>query len=245
MWRSLLAALAGRLKWQANQNSTGNSMNWTTRLVAVKRCALTLLVFHCAMAFAADEGKAKKPDVAKGSAIANGVCATCHLADGNSNAPANPKLSGQHPEYLAKQLGNFKVQPGDTVATRANPVMAAFAAALTDDDMRNVAAYFSKQALKPSSAKGTKDSIALGQKIYRGGIAEKGLPACAGCHGPTGAGIPSQYPRLGGQWADYTATQLTNFREGVRKNNLQMSQVAAKMTDAEIKAVSDYIAGLR
>jgi cytochrome c553 len=159
--------------------------------------------------------------------------------------PANPKLAGQHPEYLVKQLNNFKVQPGDTVATRNNAIMAAFATALSAEDMRNVAAYFSKQVQKPSTAKASKESVALGEKIYRGGIAEKGLPACAGCHGPTGAGIPAQYPRIGGQWAEYTATQLTNFREGVRKNNLQMSQIAAKMSDKEIKSVSDYIAGLR
>jgi cytochrome c553 len=189
--------------------------------------------------------KAAKPDIAKGGVIANGVCVACHATDGNSTTPAYPKLAGQHPEYLVKQLNNFKVQPGDTVATRNNAVMAAFAAALSADDMRNVAAYFAKQVQKPGSAKASKESVALGEKIYRGGLAEKGLPACAGCHGPTGAGIPAQYPRIGGQWADYTVAQLTNFREGVRKNNLQMSQIAAKMTDKEINAISDYIAGLR
>ncbi len=188
--------------------------------------------------------KAAKPDLAKGGVIANGVCVACHASDGNSTTPTYPKLAGQHPEYLVKQLNNFKVQPGDTVATRNNAVMAAFAAGLSADDMRNVAAYFSKQAQKPGTAKASQESVSLGQKIYRGGLAEKGLPACAGCHGPTGAGIPAQYPRIGGQWAEYTNTQLTNFREGVRKNNLQMSQIAAKLSDKEMKAVCDYIAGL-
>ena len=90
-----------------------------------------------------------------------------------------------------------------------------------------------------------KPLVQLGERIYRGGIADRQVPACAGCHSPNGAGIPSQYPRLGGQHADYSAAQLTAFRDGVRKNSLQMGQVAAKMNDREIKAVSDYIAGLR
>ncbi len=221
-------------------------MNWKTHLAVLQAAALA-----CALTFAAQataqESKAKsaKPDLAKGSAIASTVCAACHGADGNSTAPANPKLAGQHPEYLVKQLSNFKVQAGATAAARVNPVMAGFAATLSEEDMRNVAAYFAKQAQKPGTAKSSKETVALGEKLYRGGASDKGLPACAGCHGPTGAGIPAQYPRIGGQWADYTSSQLTAFRDGGRKNNLQMAQVAAKMSDAEIKAVSDYVAGMR
>jgi cytochrome c553 len=185
-----------------------------------------------------------KPDLAKGSAISTAVCAACHNADGNSAIAANPKLAGQHPEYLVKQLMNFKSADGKP-ALRNNAVMAGFSAQLSDEDMRNLAAHYAKQTPKLGVAKATKEQLALGERIYRGGLSEKGLPACAGCHSPNGAGIPAQYPRLSGQWAEYTNSQLLAFREGGRKNSLQMSQIASKMTDKEMKAVADYIAGLR
>jgi cytochrome c553 len=172
------------------------------------------------------------------------VCAACHGADGNGTAVANPKLSGQHADYLYKQLSNFKVKAGAKEAERANAIMAGFAAQLSDADMRNVSAYYESQKLKPSSAK-DKELSDLGQKIYRGGIAEKNVPACAGCHGAAGAGIPAQYARLGGQWSEYTESQLIGFRSGARKNNAQMMTISARLSDREIKAVSDYIAGLR
>ena len=178
-----------------------------------------------------------KADPAKGSAIFNGVCVSCHGAEGNSAIPVNPKLAQQHPEYIAKQLAEFKS------GKRANAVMLGFASALSEDDMRNVGAYLASTKAKPGFAK-DKDLAALGEKIYRGGIADRQIPACAGCHSPNGAGIPSQYPRLSGQHADYTVSQLTQFRDGIRKNSLQMGQVAAKLSDREIKAVADYIAGL-
>jgi cytochrome c553 len=186
------------------------------------------------------EGAAPEPakaDPAKGATVFNGICVTCHGAEGNSAITVNPKLAQQHPEYIAKQLAEFKS------GKRANPVMMGFAAALSEDDMRNVGAYLAGTKAKPGFAK-DKDLAALGEKIYRGGIADRQIPACAGCHSPNGAGIPSQYPRLSGQHADYTTSQLTQFRDGIRKNNLQMSQVAAKLNDREIKAVADYIAGL-
>ena len=186
------------------------------------------------------EGAAPAPakaDPAKGAAIFNGVCVTCHGAEGNSAITVNPKLAQQHHEYIAKQLAEFKS------GKRANPVMMGFASALSDYDLRNVGAYLASTKAKPGFAK-DKDLAALGEKIYRGGIADRQIPACAGCHSPNGAGIPSQYPRLSGQHADYTTSQLTQFRDGIRKNNLQMSQVAAKLNDREIKAVADYIAGL-
>ena len=182
--------------------------------------------------------KAAKPDLAKGEAIVAGVCAACHAADGNSMIPTNPKLSQQHPEYTLKQLQEFKS------GKRANPVMMGFAAQLSDEDMRNVAYFVASKPATPGFAK-EKETVGLGERIYRGGIADRQIAACAGCHGPNGAGMPAQYPRLSGQHADYTASQLTQFRDGVRKNNLQMTQVAAKLNDREIKAVSDYIAGLR
>ncbi len=182
--------------------------------------------------------KAAKPDVAKGEASFAAVCAACHGADGNSSLPANPKLAQQHPDYIVKQLSEFKS------GKRANGIMSGMAAALSDDDMKNIAAYVGSKQAKTGFAK-DKDLVVLGERIFRGGIADRQIPACAGCHSPNGAGIPSQYPRLSGQHADYTAAQLTAFRDGVRKNSVQMTQVSAKLNDREIKAVSDYIAGLR
>jgi len=180
---------------------------------------------------------APKADAAKGAALYNGVCSSCHGADGNAGAPIYPKLAQQHPEYLAKQLAEFKS------GKRANAIMSGFAAALSEDDMRNIAAHLASNKAKPGFAK-DKELATLGEKIYRGGIADRQVPACAGCHSPTGAGIPAQYPRLSGQHADYTVSQLTQFRDGVRKNSLQMNQVAAKLNDREIKALADYMAGL-
>jgi cytochrome c553 len=183
-------------------------------------------------------------DANKGAQIATQVCAACHAADGNSTAVANPKLAAQHSDYLYKQLSNFKVKAGAKEAERANAIMAGFASQLSDADMRNVAAYYENQKLKPASAK-DKELSDLGRKIYRGGIAEKNVPSCAGCHGAAGSGIPAQYARLGGQWAEYTEAQLVAFRSGARKNNAQMTTIASRLSDLEMKAVSDYIAGLR
>ena len=182
--------------------------------------------------------KAAKPDLAKGEASFAGACAACHGSDGNSGTPVNPILAQQHPQYLVKQLQEFKS------GKRANAVMSGMAATLSDEDMKNVAYWLHSKTAKPGFAK-DKELVALGERIYRGGIADRQVAACAGCHSPNGAGIPAQYPRLGGQHADYLSAQLSGFRDGLRKNNLQMSQVAAKLNDREIKAVSDYIAGLR
>ncbi len=179
-----------------------------------------------------------KPDLVQGESKYTAVCAACHGADGNSGIPANPKLSQQHPEYLVKQLQEFKS------GKRPNPIMQPFASQLSDADMKNIAYWVTAKKGKAGFAK-DKELVALGEKIYRGGIADRQVAACAGCHSPNGAGIPSQYPRLSGQHADYTDAQLKAFRDGARKNSLQMSQVAAKLNDREIKAVSDYIAGLR
>jgi cytochrome c553 len=147
-------------------------------------------------------------------------------------------LAGQHPEYLNKQLQEFKS------GKRANAIMSGMVAALSPEDMKNISAWLGQQKAKSGFAK-DKQTVALGERIYRGGIADRQIPACAGCHSPNGAGLPSQYPRLSGQHADYTTAQLSGFRDGVRLNNLTMTQVAAKLNDREIKAVSDYIAGLR
>jgi cytochrome c553 len=189
------------------------------------------------LSFAA-QAQAAKPDLRKGAALYGQVCVACHAADGNSSIPANPKLAQQHPEYLVKQLKEYKS------GKRANAVMVGFASALSDQDMTDIAYWLASQTAKPGAAR-DKDLVNLGERIYRGGIADRQIAACAGCHSPNGAGIPSQYPRLGGQHAEYTADQLRQFRSGARKNNLQMTQVAAHMTDVEIAAVADFIAGLR
>jgi cbb3-type cytochrome c oxidase subunit III len=206
---------------------------------------LLIAAFVAATSFSAfandakpEAAKAAKPDLAKGEASFGAVCAACHGADGNSGTPAYPKLSQQHPEYLVKQLQEFKSDK------RANAIMKGFASALSDEDMKNIAYWVTSKKAKPGFAK-DKELVTLGERIYRGGIADRQVPACAGCHSPNGAGIPSQYPRLSGQHADYAIAQLTAFRDGVRKNSVQMTQVAAKLNDREIKAVADYVAGLR
>ncbi len=170
--------------------------------------------------------------------VVSTVCAACHGNDGNSVITANPKLAGQHPEYLVKQLTEFKS------GKRANAVMTGMAAMLSDDEMKEVATYFATQSLKLGQAK-SNGAGSLGEKIYRGGVAATNVPACAACHGANGAGLPKQFPRLGGQHADYTLTQLKTFRTGERANAPMMMTIATKMTDAEMAAVADYIQGLR
>ena len=186
-----------------------------------------------------------KPDLARGQTIASQVCAACHGADGNSPSPANPSLAGQIPEYIEKQLQNFKAAAGKK-AERENAIMAGMAATLSPEDARHVAAFYASQKPKGGVSR-SKELAFLGQKIYRAGNAATGLPACAGCHGPTGAGLPAQYPRLAGQFAEYTTAQLKSFHDGQRANdtNRMMRAIAAKMSEREMRAVSDYIAGLR
>jgi cytochrome c553 len=198
------------------------------------------------VAFAAEEQKTSKADPAKGEALyTNGdagrnipACASCHGAGGNSTIVQNPKLAGQHDAYIVKQLAEFKTP------ARNNPVMSPIAKALSDAEVKNIAAYLDVQAAKPGAAK-NKDTVEFGKKIYRAGIAEKNVPACAACHGASGNGIPNQFPRLAGQHQDYTIAQLTNFRSGARKNSPQMNTIAKRMSDDEIQAVADYMAGLK
>ncbi|MEK8049485.1 c-type cytochrome [Ideonella sp. DXS22W] len=209
-------------------------------LLAVLPTALSSVALSALLAgsaLAADAKGPAKPDLAKGAEKA-AACQACHTADGSRGSPANPILQGQHAEYLVKQLTEFKS------GKRQNAVMSGMAAPLTEEDMRNIAAFYASKQAKPGFAK-NKDLVQLGEKIYRGGIAAKQVPACAGCHSPTGAGIPAQYPRVGGQHSDYTEAQLNGFRAGTRGNSAQMVSIAAKMSDKEIKAVADYMAGLR
>ena len=198
--------------------------------------AALLLNMSVSVAFA--ETSAAAPEKNSAEKTVQTVCAACHGADGNSSIVLNPKLAGQHPEYLLKQLINFKE------GKRANTVMAGMVANLTPNDMKGLAAYYAgkKQALAKAKSNG---AGSLGEKIYRGGIAAANVPACASCHGANGAGIPKQFPRLAGQHADYALTQLRAFRLGERANAPMMMTIAAKMTDVEMQAVTDYMQGLR
>lgn len=194
----------------------------------------------------AHAAKPAKADAVKGEALytngdaARGIvaCVSCHGAAGNSTISVNPKLSGQHEAYVAKQLVDF------TTPARNNAVMTTFAKMMSAEDVKNVSAFLAVQKPKAGAAK-NKDSIELGKMIYRGGIAEKNVPACAGCHSPNGAGIPAQFPRIAGQHQDYTVAQMTAFRDGGRKNSAQMVTIAKRMSDDEMKAVADYVAGLK
>jgi cytochrome c553 len=207
------------------------------KFVASLLSALSLAAL-APVALAAGAPPAGKIDLARGQQIATSVCVACHTIDGSRGAAANPIIAGQHGDYLVKQLQEFKS------GARENAIMRGFASTLSDDDMRHVAAFYASKPAVRGDAR-DKDLVRLGERIYRGGIADRQVPACAGCHAPNGAGIPAQYPRLAGQHAEYTEAQLIAYRAGTRKNNVQMLGVAAKMNDREIKAVSDYIAGLR
>ena len=189
---------------------------------------------------AEDVAKAVAEPVAPSSAeqTAKNVCSACHGADGNSAITLNPKLAGQHPEYLLKQLTNFKE------GKRANAVMAGMVANLTADDMKALAKHYAGQKQTLGKAK-SNGAGSLGEKIYRGGIAATGVPACAACHGANGAGIPKQYPRVAGQHADYALQQLRTLRTSERANAPMMMTIAAKMTDAQMQAVADYMQGMR
>ncbi len=187
---------------------------------------------------AAPAFSAAAADLAKGQEHHGGVCIACHGEAGKSVLPENPVLAQQHPEYLVKQLSEYKS------GKRNNPIMLGMVAMLSDEDMKNVSAYLAQQKADPGAAT-DKDLAALGEKIYRGGIQDRNIASCAGCHSPNGAGIPAQYPRLSGQHAQYVVTQLNQFRDGTRANNQQMTDVAAKLNDKEIKALGEYIAGLK
>jgi cytochrome c553 len=218
----------------------------------VKSLFVTLLAVSATVSAAEEkkpahaEAAAVKIDPAKGGSLfadgdnARGLpaCVSCHGAAGNSTITVNPKLAAQHQGYLYKQLVNF------TTADRNQPVMTTYAKMLTDEEKHNIAAYLATQQQKPGAAK-NKDTVEPGKKIYRGGIAETKVPACASCHGATGSGIPVQYPRIGGQHQDYTVAQLTAFKTGARKNSPQMTAIAKRMSDEEMKAVADYVAGLK
>ena len=210
----------------------------------IRTLALAALITAGFSANAA-ENAAIKPDLEKAKSIAESLCVACHGADGNSATPAYPIIAGQGADYLFKQLTEFKAEEGKP-AIRKNDIMTGMVAGLSVEDMKSLAVYFSQQKQKPSAASDAK-LVEAGKTLWRKGDFERGIPACAGCHGPNGAGIPAQYPRLSGQYAEYTSTQLKNFRSEDRSNDAgrTMRTIADKLSDKHIKALSDYIAGLR
>lgn len=207
----------------------------------IKRSLLLSLLLAAGVVQAQDQA----PDLERAKEISQTICAACHGADGNSTIPDNPKLAGQHWEYTYKQLLDF-ASINDAPPRRENAIMTSMIASLTDEDKIAMAHFYEQQTLEPESAQNM-DTIEEGRKIWRAGIASKGVPACAACHGPTGAGMPAQYPRIGGQFAKYTLTQLQSFRDDGRANDPaeMMRMIALKMTDREMRAVADYAAGLR
>ncbi len=189
------------------------------------------------VAWSADD--ALVPDIKAGEEKVNGICMACHGPQGNSLVPLWPKLAGQHPEYIKKQLMDFKAD------NRYNVQMTPMAMPLTDQEVVDVAAYFSSQA--QSGGEADPELAKLGEQIYRAGNPSTGVPACSGCHGPAGMGQSlSKFPRISGQHADYSKQTLEHFRSGERANdpNSMMRGVAVRMTDEEISAVSEYVQGL-
>lgn len=180
----------------------------------------------------------QKADPNRGKVIAANICAACHGATGNSVAGANPSLAGQLEIYLYKQLKDFKS------GERKNAIMQGMVTGLSDEDMKNVSAYFSVQTPTPNEAS-NKALVGRGEQIYRQGIASNGTPACMACHGAQGAGVNTQYPRLGSQQAEYVLTQLKDYKAGVVRNHTIMSDIANRLSDEDMAAVAEYISGLR
>jgi cytochrome c553 len=199
--------------------------------------AVPMALVYASLAAAADAPAPAKPDLERGKQVATTICAACHGPDGNSAIPANPILAGQHGDYIATQLAAFKS------GVRPSPIMQGMAAGLSPEDMRSVGAYF--QAQKPKGGAATdKALVARGQQLWRAGNKGNGVPACAGCHGAAGHGIPAQYPRLAGQYADLTYGWLKAYANGTRPHAV-MGPIASKLTENDMKALSDYAAGLR
>ena len=215
----------------------------------IRAVAFALMCSVSALAIAQEPAAKAAPAAASTDnvpAIAKNVCAACHGTDGNSSIPANPNLAGQHAAYLSKQLHNFKASADGKPPLRENAVMNGMAASLTDDDIKALSQYFSKQTQKPAVAHDEKLATE-GRKLWRAGDMKKGIPACSGCHGVAGSGLPAQYPMLSGQHPEYIVAQLQQFRDGVRANDPEgmMRMIAAKMTDKQMAAVAEYAAGLR
>lgn len=186
---------------------------------------------------------ANATDAKKGAALAQGLCAACHASDGNSVIPANPILAGQHYNYLKNQLNYFQVKEGEDRAKRENAVMLGIASGLSSDDIDNLAAYYSQQKIKPSYASNL-ELAKVGEVVYKAGDDIRGIPSCSSCHGPRGLGVPGQFPRISGQHATYTASTLKSYKNGSRANNKQMMAISSRLTEAQINALAEYLAGL-
>jgi cytochrome c553 len=212
-------------------------------MIRVVAFALTALVSTLTMAADPVANAANTPAA---PAVATTVCAACHGNDGNSSIPSNPSLAGQHAAYLVKQLNNFRSSADGKPPLRQNAIMNGMAASLTEDDIKALAKFYAKQTLTPAVAKDEKLATA-GRTLWRAGDMKKGIPACSGCHGVAGAGLPAQYPALAGQHPEYIVAQLQQFRDGTRANDPEgmMRMIAAKMTDQQMSAVAEYAAGLR
>ena len=186
---------------------------------------------------------ANATDAKKGAALAQGLCAACHASDGNSVIPANPILAGQHYTYLKNQLNYFQVKEGEDKAKRENAVMLGIASGLSSDDIDNLAAYYSQQKIKPSYASNL-ELAKVGEVVYKAGDDSRGIPSCSSCHGPRGLGVPGQFPRISGQHATYTASTLKSYKNGSRANNSQMMAISSRLTEVQINALAEYLAGL-
>ena len=182
-------------------------------------------------------------DAKKGAALAQGLCAACHASDGNSVIPSNPILAGQHYSYLKNQLNYFQVKEGESKAKRENAVMLGIASGLSSDDIDNLSAYYSQQTIKPSYASNIELAKA-GEVVYKAGDDVRGIPSCSSCHGPRGLGVPGQFPRISGQHATYTASTLKSYKNGSRANNNQMMEISSRLTEGQINALAEYLAGL-
>ncbi|MDR0528886.1 MAG: cytochrome c4 [Zoogloeaceae bacterium] len=214
--------------------------HFLARTLALPALFSALLGF--APVFAEEAVRPQTGDPQKGKALAESVCVACHGADGNSANSAYPHLAGQVQEYAVSQIKQFKS------GARVDPFMTAMAATIaTPEDELNVTAWFAQQVLQPVAVKDDETLIPRGQKLWRGGDIAKGIPACAGCHGVSGKGLPAQYPRLAGQFPEYLAAQLQKFRSGERANDPEgmMQTIAGKLSDHDVKAVAEYAAGLR
>ena len=195
-----------------------------------------MALVYASLVGAAVEAPAK-PDSERGKQIATTVCAACHAADGNSAVPANPRLAGQHAAYIAAQLAAFKS------GARPSPIMQGMATPLSPEDMQAVAAYFEAQKPAPQAAH-DKALVQRGQEIWRGGIKQVGVPACAGCHGAAGHGIPGQFPRLAGQYPELTLGWLKAYAGGSRPHPV-MGPIASRLNENDMKALAEYMSGLR
>ncbi|MFT4808030.1 MAG: cytochrome c553 [Paraglaciecola sp.] len=208
--------------------------------IKMKNIGLLVCLFVGFSVSAAEQGNAEN---GKAKSI---TCGACHGADGNSAIPMNPKLAGQHEKYLVKQLTEFKLasQTGGKEG-RNNAVMNGMSAALSEQDILDLAAYFSSQEATPGES--SQDTVEQGNKLYVGGDMKRGITACIACHGPRGNGTSlSGFPDISGQHSDYIATQLKSFRSGERNNSLNgmMGDIAKRMTDEDIRIISSYVAGL-